>query len=70
MKSRLWLALLMLCLGATSCYDDSKLWDELQDHEARIESLETLCSQMNTNITALQTIVTALQSNDHVTRHL
>ena len=67
MKSRLWLALLMLCLGATSCYDDSKLWDELQDHEARIESLETLCSQMNTNITALQTIVTALQSNDHVT---
>ena len=31
------------------------------------EELKTLCNQMNTNIEALQTIVSALESNDYVT---
>lgn len=54
--------------GLSSCaYDDSDLWNELSDHENRIAMLESLCSQMNTNISALQTIVTALQDNDYVT---
>lgn len=54
--------------GLSSCaYDDSDLWNELSDHENRIAMLESLCSQINTNITALQTIVTALQDNDYVT---
>lgn len=48
-------------------YDDSALWDEIRDHESRIVKLETLCNQMNTNITSLQTIVSALQKNDYVT---
>lgn len=30
------------------------------------EALQTLCNQMNTNISSLQTIVTALQNNDYV----
>ena len=30
------------------------------------EALKTLCNQMNTNISSLQTIVTALQDNDYV----
>ena len=29
--------------------------------------METLCKQMNTNISSLQTIVTALQDKDYVT---
>ena len=32
------------------------------------EALRTLCNQMNSNISALQTIVTALQNNDYVTK--
>ncbi len=32
------------------------------------EQLQTLCNQMNTNISALQTIVAALQNNDYVTK--
>ena len=55
-------------------YDDSALWgeidgvkQELADHERRIAALEELCKQMNTNISALQTAVTALQNNDFVT---
>ena len=51
-----------------SCeYDDSELRDKINDHENRIVQLEELCSQMNTNISSLQTIVTALQGNDYVT---
>ncbi|MBO8467800.1 MAG: leucine-rich repeat protein [Bacteroidetes bacterium] len=54
--------------GITSCkYDDSELWNEVRDHENRIAQLESLCSQMNTNISSLQTIVAALQDNDYVT---
>lgn len=62
--------IILLCismLAVFSCYDDSKLWQEIQEHENRISELETLCTQLNTNINALQTIVAALQSNDHVT---
>lgn len=52
----------------SSCkYDDSELWNEVKDHENRIAQLEELCNQMNTNISSLQTIVSALQNNDYVT---
>ena len=59
----------------TSCqFDDSDIWNKLneheqaiKDHENRILALEELCKQMNTNISALQTIVEALQNNDYVT---
>ncbi|WP_301901289.1 leucine-rich repeat protein [Alistipes ihumii] len=42
--------------------------DSVDDLENRVERLEELCRQMNTNISSLQTIVTALQNNDYVTR--
>ncbi|MCF0174769.1 MAG: hypothetical protein HUJ95_05445, partial [Bacteroidales bacterium] len=32
----------------------------------RIEALETLCGQMNTNISSLQSLVSALENNDYV----
>ena len=57
-------------LFAVSCsseYDDTAVWDELGKHNERISKLETLCGQMNTNISSLQAIVTALQNNDYVT---
>ena len=52
---------------AVGCYDDSALWDEIRDHEGRIKELEKVCAQMNTNISSIQTIVSALQQNDYVT---
>lgn len=60
--------LLLSLLVAISChkFDDSDLWDKINNHEDRILKLETLCSQMNTNITSLQTIIVALQSNDYI----
>lgn len=60
--------LLLSLLVVISChkFDDSDLWDMINNHEDRILKLETLCSQMNTNITSLQTIIVALQSNDYI----
>lgn len=65
MKRILFLALTVLL--AAGCYDDAALWDQIRDHEERIVSLEKLCNQMNTNISSLQTVVTALQDKDYVT---
>ena len=65
--------ILTLLFAATfmfaSCehYDDSALNDRVDNLENRVEKLEELCNQMNTNIGALQTIVNALQENDYIT---
>lgn len=62
--------LLTAALVAISCsqeFDDSKIWDKLDDHESRITIVEEQCRQMNANILSLQTIVYALQSNDYIT---
>lgn len=67
MKKILLSALTLLTVVACSKFDDSEIWSELKDHEERIVKLETLCNQMNTNITSLQTIIIALQNNDYVT---
>lgn len=60
---------LLLCAGLamTGCYDDSALQEQLKDHESRLKELERLTAQQNTNISSLQTIVTALQDKDYVT---
>ena len=51
----------------TGCYDYSALQEQLKDHESRLKELERLTAQQNTNISSLQTIVTALQDKDYVT---
>ncbi len=70
------LCALLLCTGLamTGCYDDSALQGQigslsgqLKDYESRLEELERLTAQQNTNIGSLQTIVTALQDKDYVT---
>ena len=68
MKSLLSLLLCSLLLfGCSDKYDDSALRNDLNDLENRVAKLEELCKQMNTNISSLQTIVTALQNNVYVT---
>lgn len=52
---------------AYSCYDDTKIWEELQSQNQRIAALEDLCSELNDNMQSLQTIVKALQEGDYVT---
>lgn len=50
-----------------SCHDDSEIQNQIEILNSKVASLEQLISQMNTNISALQTVLTALQNNDYVT---
>ena len=60
------LLLVMLC--GCKKYDLTPIWDKLNEHESRISALEELCKRLNTNIESLQSIITALEQNDYVTK--
>lgn len=49
-----------------SNFDDSEIWDKLNDHENRIEYLEEVCKKLNTDIINIQSIITALETNDYI----
>lgn len=68
MKKLLSIITLIGVITFSSCkYDDDDLWSSLHGLEDRVAKLEELCKQMNTNISSLQALVTALQSNDYIT---
>ena len=75
MKKLLLSVILATSLAFSSCqFDDSDIWNKfgemeesIRDHEQRISALEELCKQMNTNIEALQTLVSALEKRDYIT---
>ena len=62
-KFNLLILSVVICL-MTACHD--KLWDAIDDLDSRVARLEELCKEMNTNISALQTIVSVLQENDYI----
>ena len=54
-------------MAFTACsddYDDTELWNKVNDHEDRIEALETWQGQMNNNIAALQELI---NTTDYIT---
>lgn len=59
--------LFLALIGISACYDDTKVWEELQKHNERISQLEAFCDELNTNVNSLQTIVKALEERDYVT---
>lgn len=61
---------LFLGLATQSCvdeYDDSALTGRVDDLENRVESLERLCQQLNSNIEAVRTLAEAAQNNVSIT---
>jgi len=69
MKRIIYIALSALAMLATSaCQQFEEINDRLDDHEDRIAALEEQCRKLTSNIEALQTITTALQQNDYVTK--
>ncbi|MDE7335618.1 MAG: hypothetical protein K2N10_04845, partial [Muribaculaceae bacterium] len=42
------------------------LWNKTYDMDNRLKTVEDLCKELNSNVSALHTIVTALQSNDYI----
>lgn len=68
MKNMLFLfAMILSVIALNSCTDTSGLENQIDNIEGRVAALEKLTSQMNTNISALQSAVAALQNNDYVT---
>lgn len=57
----------LFTLLSCSTFDHSAIWDELREHEERIEALEAQCRQLNSNVEALQAVLTALQEHDYIT---
>lgn len=61
---------LLLATTFFSCgddYDDTALRNDVNDLKSRVEKLESWCSTTNTQISALQGLVSALEQNDYVT---
>ena len=54
-------------LSAVSCANLDEVWEELREHEERIERLETECRRLSSNIDAVQTVLEAIQKNDYAT---
>ena len=67
MKKLIYISIALLSLWSCAQFDDSKIWDEFKNYYDRLEKVEAACDLMNSNISALQAIVTALQGNDYVT---
>ena len=62
--------LCVLCVIVCSCreeYNDTELWNDLEDVKHRVQLLEEFCKEVNTNISSLQVLMTALQQNDYIT---
>ena len=66
---RIILLICSICLLAGGCkkFDPSELWENINSLDKRVTALEKLCKEMNTNISALQTLVEALEKNDYIT---
>ena len=54
-------------LWGCSTYDDSALTDRVDDLEDRVARLEQLCTEMNANIKALQSLVSVSGGGDYIT---
>ena len=59
--------LLAFISAIVSCTNLDEVWAELRDHEQRIQNLEAICNKLNSNVEAVQAILTALEQNDYVT---
>lgn len=59
------LTLVIAILGSCK-YDDSELWEKLNELSEKVDNLEKLYAEMNENVSALQSIVSALEKNDAI----
>ena len=61
------LMLVALTAITSSCkYDDDELWDTVNSLAERISALETLTKQMNSDIAAMQSVISALENKVYV----
>ena len=66
---KLSIIILALCMLVCSCAKQSDLnavVDRVDQLEDKVETLQELCNNINTNITSIQEIVTALEEHDYI----
>ena len=56
-----------LLIGGCQEFDDSAIWEDINSLKERVETLETLCRNMNNDITALKALVKAVETRDYIT---
>jgi len=62
MKKYFLLAMVVLTGIVSSCkYDDDELWDSVNNLADRVTALETVTKQMNSDLSAMQSIISALE---------
>ena len=66
MKKLLIIFLTVIAMTSNACQHED-IWEQLREHEQRIEKLERLCRELNSNVPAMQAVLTAVQQNDYVT---
>ena len=59
-------SLLALAVGCEQ-FDPTGIQADIDALEQRVGELEKLCREMNTNITSLQTLITAIENTDYIT---
>ena len=59
-------AVMVAVLVSSCAYDDTGLWNALNSLEQRVATLEELCKETNTNLSALQKIVEAISQNKQI----
>ena len=65
-KSILCIFTILTFLLGCDKYDDSEVRSDIKDLKSRVEALEQLCRNMNSNLTSLQAIVDAIQKQDGI----
>ena len=69
LKKIFMLMLVALTAITSSCkYDDDELWDTVNSLADRISALETLTKQMNSDIAAMQSVISALENKVYVSQ--
>lgn len=59
--------LLALAFVLAGCNNKDSIWNVMDDMDSRIATLEVLCQEMNTNISALETLIQAQNNGDYIT---
>lgn len=58
---------IILVLSGCTKFDATDIWNNIDSLDKRVEALEELCKQMNTNIDALRALVNAEANKDYIT---
>ena len=59
--------LLALAFVLAGCNNKDSIWNVMDDMDSRIATLEVLCQEMNTNISALETLIKVQNNGDYIT---